>query len=599
MRSHHILAAMLVLGLANPGRSGEPSRTPSSARLAAPTPERDVQDLVYLSDKGAVLMRLHVRIDGKPLVDAWEGFVGNFFAYLDVDGDGVLNAKEAARVPPIPMLFNNGPGFAGPRPNIAMALDQNRDGKITKVELADWLRRNGVTPFQLRAGGNQQFQTRVVIAGRAEPPSADAINEKLFALLDTNKDGKLSREELTSASVVLHKLDIDDDEMVSAQEMSGNLDSDIATGVFATVAFDGEVPNNNGPFVPVKPGAANKELAQRLLNHYGRKGGNGGAKKLTRQDLGLGEEAFKRLDMDEDGKLDREELARFAQREPDVELRVRLGKKDGKEPAIEMVRSRDHPSPMAESIRTGRDGTLTLELGSTQLEFGSADTSKEPQFALRLRQQYLARFRMADRDNNGYLDEKEARQSPVYRNVFHMLDRDGDGKLFEKEITSYLDRMKTLQESALSSCASLSVKDQGRGLFDLVDANSDGRLGVREMRQMVKLIDQLDRDGDGQISRAEIPHKYRVDVRRGPSLGNQFAPRAVVVRRMGIVNQPDLPERNGPLWFRKMDRNHDGDVSRREFLGTEEEFRKIDRDGDGLISLEEANRADELFREKR
>jgi hypothetical protein len=65
-----------------------------------------------------------------------------------------------------------------------------------------------------------------------------------------------------------------------------------------------------------------------------------------------------------------------------------------------------------------------------------------------------------------------------------------------------------------------------------------------------------------------------------------------------MINQPDLPERSGPLWFRKMDRNHDGDVSRREFLGTDEQFRKIDRDGDGLISLEEANRAEELFRKK-
>jgi Ca2+-binding EF-hand superfamily protein len=37
-----------------------------------------------------------------------------------------------------------------------------------------------------------------------------------------------------------------------------------------------------------------------------------------------------------------------------------------------------------------------------------------------------------------------------------------------------------------------------------------------------------------------------------------------------------------------MDRNRDGDVSRKEFIGTDEEFRKLDLDGDGLISLEEA-----------
>jgi hypothetical protein len=145
--------------------------------------------------------------------------------------------------------------------------------------MADWLRRNGAAPFQLRAGGNQQFQTRIVFLGQAEPPSADAINEKLFALLDANKDGKLSRSELARASTALHKLDIDDDEMVSAQELSGNLDSNNGTFVVRAVDFMEDSINNSGPFVAVKSGEANKELAQRLLNHYGRKEGNGPAKK--------------------------------------------------------------------------------------------------------------------------------------------------------------------------------------------------------------------------------------------------------------------------------------------------------------------------------
>ena len=48
-----------------------------------------------------------------------------------------------------------------------------------------------------------------------------------------------------------------------------------------------------------------------------------------------------------------------------------------------------------------------------------------------------------------------------------------------------------------------------------------------------------------------------------------------------------------------MDRNRDGDVSRKEFLGTDEQFRQIDVDGDGLISVEEADRYDAASRKLR
>jgi hypothetical protein len=40
-----------------------------------------------------------------------------------------------------------------------------------------------------------------------------------------------------------------------------------------------------------------------------------------------------------------------------------------------------------------------------------------------------------------------------------------------------------------------------------------------------------------------------------------------------------------------MDRNNDGDVSRREFLGTLEQFDRIDADRDGLIDSKEAESA--------
>jgi Ca2+-binding EF-hand superfamily protein len=45
---------------------------------------------------------------------------------------------------------------------------------------------------------------------------------------------------------------------------------------------------------------------------------------------------------------------------------------------------------------------------------------------------------------------------------------------------------------------------------------------------------------------------------------------------------------NAPAWFFKMDRNRDGEVSRREFPGPRAAFDRLDADRDGAIDAAEA-----------
>src|SRR5262249_20182789 len=119
------------------------------------------------------------------------------------------------------------------------------------------------------------------------------------------------------------------------------------------------------------------------------------------------------------------------------------------------------------------------------------------------------------------------------------------------------------------------------------------RLSIREMRNAWKRLAMHDRDGTGAVAKDQIPRQYELQVG-----GTPFVSGRVPVMQPGTTRPVSAPEQRGPLWFRKMDVNGDGDVSEREWLGSMEDFRKIDTDGDGLISVEEAEKADEWYRQK-
>src|SRR5262249_44291276 len=121
-----------------------------------------------------------------------------------------------------------------------------------------------------------------------------------------------------------------------------------------------------------------------------------------------------------------------------------------------------------------------------------------------LLQQYLAEFQRADKDANGYLDAEEAMASPLFRGVFKLMDRKGEGKVYEKDVRDYVERIGALETAAAQTQLTMSVADKGRGLFDLIDEDKDGRLSVREMRAIAQKFAALGRDGVS-LARNEVP----------------------------------------------------------------------------------------------
>jgi Ca2+-binding EF-hand superfamily protein len=546
-------------------------------------------DVVLLAKSRPVVVRLDIRVDRKPLHVIWDEFIDYLFKYADVDGDGVLSRQEAESAPDPNSLrgyaalvggFGGGGGFSFSQ------MDRNGDGKVTRQEFADYFRAN-LPPFQLNVGTPTNGMGRFNRFAKAEPSTAD-LNKALFRLLDANKDGKLSRAELAAAPAVFRKIDLDEDEIITHRELVPDFTP--LSGLFGAV-YSSNSGKNQAPEQPVVFLASSmkspREIARTLLTRYG---GPTGKKALSREEFALDPAAFARLDRDGNGKLDAEELARYPLTTPDVNVVLRLGERGEKEPAVEVVGKA--PSG-GMTVRAAQD-TLVLLFGKERLAVRLGASKSRSQLGAFIRQIATSQFQAADRDNNGYIDEKEAMQSN-FGPLFKKLDRNGTGKVYEKDFLAYLDTVEEQQARATGSTVTLQFADGGHSLMDLFDSDRDGKLSLREIQAMPRVLDELAL-AKGELGEADIPHSYLFKLDQGSS-GGGLDPFSAL-ETLGVDQGPPPPTGKGPLWFQKMDKNRDGDVSRAEFLGSDELFRRIDTNGDGLISVAEAERYEASLKKK-
>jgi Ca2+-binding EF-hand superfamily protein len=544
----------LAVGLTS-SSPAEDSATRSDEQVQAPN---DAQSLLFFGPLRPVWIRLRVTIDGKPFRESWQANIQRLFAEADADGDGVVRTIKSAGDKPTPT-----DSIAALAAASAVYLGQ---------EIAQ--ARAGLEKTAAEGGGMLSFAAFQKYFEQAAPPFSLAVGlgrtsagQALFGLLDANGDQQLTADELNGAEERLRIRDFDDNESLTRLELVDAPNTSLAAiSQTADETRSSPLPMA-GPLAMVDlttPPAAIREaiLAEYDRDHDGKISTSGTSAEITPTPAQLA-----RLDVLAGEPVDGQALARFCVGGPDVELKVELGK-------ISLT-SRRFGAPRARAetntgprIKQRPDGSLDLTLDDAHiyLRRNNRDPSKNNDSGPSLQN--------FDADNNGYLDDKELANVPNLAGAFEVIDADHDGKVFAGELQSYVDR----QNRAASVRLLLEVFDQGQELFDHLDENHDYRLSTRELHNAAEIVKQIDANHDGRLSADEIPQQLMLELSRN-------TPQAAVTERRSIRGGERVrpAAKRGPGWFQKMDRNDDGELSPREFLGPPDVFKRLDKDKNGVL----------------
>jgi Ca2+-binding EF-hand superfamily protein/ribosome maturation factor RimP len=533
-------------------------------RTPGPSPDLDDVDpkdpketVVLLSPRGPIIVEFAIYADGKPFRMLREAVVDDLLSLVkSKSGTGGKLTWEQALGDP---RFTFGRGYynaaAASRRELGERYDLNGDGLVQRPEVRRYLAQLGYGgAFNVRPSYNSQTQPDVK------------------SVLDTNKDGVIDAAELKAAFERLKSRDADDNDLLTAAELGGG--QRLQYGVrFAGGGRGMRLPVTSRAVFQLGAAANLTGLYAELVKHYG-----DDKKAVRAAAFRLDPKLFQTLDRNKNGVLESGEMIAFHLAKPSMKIEVRIGK-DGKQGPSVAVTSLAKDLKVEGSTGQSSSEYLSVSLPGWNLRIHASAAPSQPMDFTRSAESYIARY---DTDKNGYLDEKELKaQGAVGRfplQQFKLWDADGDGKVYAKEIKKAFERSYAPQMSQVT----LTEQSHGPSLFAALDETGDGRISLREMRNAGQRLLALDRNKNGRIDPDEMPSEVSLIFNRGYGINYQLY--------YGSRRQTAPPIR-GPKWFYHMDKNGDGDVSLREFLGTKEQFQKLDTNGDGLIELKEAEAA--------
>lgn len=510
---------------------------------AADQKSADRNRIVLLAPSGPVLVDVRLETGSQSIRQVRNAYCDSLFKRLDVDKSDKLEPSEQAL---LPMFRRTGSGGSAAAQSFAV------DGNLTSDGLRKYI----------------DSQLGPLFSVEMKPPRADQT-VRLLETLDANHDGVLSLEEVANSSHLLAHYDLDDDESLSVNELQPFPQS------VRQAQRQKAIDEGRGSRVFVVDETVDQApILASMASFYGSEG------RVALDRCGLNNNA-QSFDANKDGKLDRDELRKWMM-EGEADLRLNAQWRDPSRrlpPALEMTQPTS--ARLVPGKTTTKQWDATLDGVPVHLSLG--DNRSFAGYSVSL---FITKAMTLDRDNNKYLDESEfaglGTSSP-----FSAVDLNRDSMVTTDEIRTYFQSVSQLSQTKVV----LTFKDDVTSLFQLMDADSSNRLSPREMLTLRERITPYDRNGNGQFDPGDFVSKYDLSMAFSIPEGMQEAGQPAMPMT-GTTGGVRGTFRSGPLWYQRMDRNRDHDISWREFLGPRAKFDAVDTNHDGLISRDEAEAAD-------
>ncbi len=515
------------------------------------------QNIIFMRSEHPVFVELTVLLDGQELRAVRSQRVTQVFSELDANGDGAIDQAERDAAPQALRKL----GVREKWTELLPRLDNNPADK-------------NISAAELTAFSEQLFGPPVQLSARSRGVRRAGQAVELFDLLDDNQNQVLSESEFGALSARLQKLDADGDESFSVIEVEP------FRNPFSPRSANTTVPPEDAPWIIAEnaPEILLKRFDQQPPTHA-----------LSAAELGLPQKLVTAGDIDQDGAINLEELRKWLPTVP-PHYRLNVTLPAGKTRLTNLTwTDTSKPLPATPQSRRARPMSLppkgletTIAGQPLQLQVSAVSASRVAQSDNV--NYYKLQFRKSDRDKNSYLDQTEFASLNLPGATFETVDADGNGQVFTNEIEEFLQLENLVDQGHIM----VTYDSNELSLFSLLDLNKDNRLTPRECLQATTAWKSSDTNQDGQLARSELSGKLRLSIELVKPRLFQNA----IVQQGAMTGEPIISPQSSstPVWFRGMDRNVDGDISRREFIGNDDAFRKWDRDGDGLISAAEAGR---------